>query len=153
MSKLFELFFKRNYCYWIELKTLWQKGKLLVLSNFYFWHNVFKSRLLQRHQRASLCGKGLNNICAQVILRDFRIYLLWRWHFLSEHHPSQYSEGTLFEMFKEVLWSNHIYYKGWKQVLKYLTHSHLQLNSVQIQFCLFIMSNLSFCHNVFNFLQ
>ena len=38
-----------------ELKTLWQKEKVLVLSNFFFCHNVFKSHLLQRGQKA---GKG-----------------------------------------------------------------------------------------------
>ena len=31
---------------------------MLVLSNFSFCHNVFKSRL--RHQKASICGKRLN---------------------------------------------------------------------------------------------
>ena len=30
-----------------KLKTLWQKKKLLVLSNFSFCHDVFKSWLLQ----------------------------------------------------------------------------------------------------------
>ena len=29
-----------------------KKEKLLVFSNFYFWHNVYKSKLLQRHQKA-----------------------------------------------------------------------------------------------------
>ena len=38
---------KRRYNYWKKLKTLWQKEKLLVLSNFFFCHNVFKSCLLQ----------------------------------------------------------------------------------------------------------
>ena len=41
-----------------KLKTLWQKEKLLVLSNFFFFHNVFKSRLLQMRQNASTGGKG-----------------------------------------------------------------------------------------------
>ena len=35
--------------------------KLFVLSNFYFFHNVIKSRLLHRRQKASLCGKGLKS--------------------------------------------------------------------------------------------
>ena len=44
-----------------ELKKLWQKDKLLTISNFPFWHNVFTnfSHLLQTHQNASVCGKGL----------------------------------------------------------------------------------------------
>ena len=44
--------------YWIELKTLWQKEKLLVLSNFSFTHNVFKSRKLKLRQNASASRKG-----------------------------------------------------------------------------------------------
>ena len=31
------------YNYWKNLKTLWQKEKLLVLSNFFFCHDVFES--------------------------------------------------------------------------------------------------------------
>ena len=45
--------------YWKKLKTLWQKEKLLILSNFFFCQNVFKSRLLQIRQKASTSGKGL----------------------------------------------------------------------------------------------
>ena len=41
------------------MKTLLQKEKLLVLSNLSFCHDVFKSRLLQTRQSASICGKGL----------------------------------------------------------------------------------------------
>ena len=37
--------------------------KLLVLSNFSFCHNVFKSCLQQRRQKASVCGKGLTKLC------------------------------------------------------------------------------------------
>ena len=29
------------------------------MSNYFFCHNVFKSRLLERHQKVSLCDKGL----------------------------------------------------------------------------------------------
>ena len=35
----------------MKLRSLWQKQK------FFFCHNVFKSRLLQRGQKASVCGK------------------------------------------------------------------------------------------------
>ena len=44
---------------WIELKTLWLKGKLLIMSNFPFCHNVFKSRLQHLRRNASASGKGL----------------------------------------------------------------------------------------------
>ena len=43
---------------WKRLKTLWQREKLLIMSNFSFCPNVFKSRLLQMRQKASLCGKA-----------------------------------------------------------------------------------------------
>ena len=53
------LFFeKKGYHYWKELKTLWQKKKLLVLSNFYFCHNDFKSHLLQMRHNASASAGG-----------------------------------------------------------------------------------------------
>ena len=54
--------------YFIELKTLWHKGKLLVLSNFPFCHNVFKSSLLQRHQKVYICGKRLFTLSPDISL-------------------------------------------------------------------------------------
>ena len=41
-------------------KTLWEKEKLLVTSNFSFSHSVFKSLVSQGRQKVSLCGNGLN---------------------------------------------------------------------------------------------
>ena len=35
-----------GYNFLIEQKTLWEKKKLLVTSNFFFSHNVFKRCLL-----------------------------------------------------------------------------------------------------------
>ena len=43
----------------IKLKTLWPKVKLLIMSNFTFGHNVFKSRLLLLRRNASAGGNGL----------------------------------------------------------------------------------------------
>ena len=42
-------------------KTLWEKGKLLVTSNFSFSNNVFKILidLLQTRKNQGLFGKGL----------------------------------------------------------------------------------------------
>ena len=40
-------------------KTLWEKEKLLVTSNFSFYHSVFKRLVSQGHQKVSLCGNGL----------------------------------------------------------------------------------------------
>ena len=53
------------------LKTLWEKEKLLVTSNFSFSHSVFKRLVSQGRQKVSLCGNGLKRI---------RIYPL-------PHHP------------------------------------------------------------------
>ena len=47
--------------YLIELKTLWEKEKLLVTSNFFFTHNVFKSCLLLMRQNEYLWSKGLKS--------------------------------------------------------------------------------------------
>ena len=41
------------------LKTLWEKEKLLVTSNFSCSHSVFKRLVSQRRQKVSLCGNGL----------------------------------------------------------------------------------------------
>ena len=40
-------------------KTLWEKEKLLVTSNFSFSHSVFKRLVSQGHQKVSFCGNGL----------------------------------------------------------------------------------------------
>ena len=41
-------------------KTLWEKEKLLVLSNFSFSHSVFKRLILQARKPPGLFRKGLN---------------------------------------------------------------------------------------------
>ena len=43
-----------GYNYLIELKTLWEKEKLLVTSNFSFSHSVFKSCLMLMCQNECL---------------------------------------------------------------------------------------------------
>ena len=50
---------KRGYNYLIELKTLWEKEKLLIMSNFFFFHNVFKRCQMTMHQNEYLWSKGL----------------------------------------------------------------------------------------------
>ena len=53
---------------WVE-KTLWEKEKLLVTSNFSFSHSVFEKIISKGHQKLSLCGNGLNafqNVCKIV---------------------------------------------------------------------------------------
>ena len=44
------------------LKTLWEKEKLLVTSNFSFSHSVFKSVLLQSRKNQGLFGKALTTL-------------------------------------------------------------------------------------------
>ena len=41
------------------VKTLWEKEKLLVTSNFFFSHGVFKRLKLQKRKNKGLFGKGL----------------------------------------------------------------------------------------------
>ena len=52
---------KWGYNYLIESKTLWEKEKLLIMSNFSFSHNVFKSCLLLMRQNEYLWRKVLTN--------------------------------------------------------------------------------------------
>ena len=49
------------------MKTLLQKEKLVILSNFSLFHIVFKCRLLQWHQKGSISGK------VQLLKRDENI--------------------------------------------------------------------------------
>ena len=66
--------------YHLRKKTLWEKDKLLVPSNFSFSHNVFHSYISLVHQNAVLCGTGL--ILSQTT--DFRLFRseeVCRWQF------------------------------------------------------------------------
>ena len=47
----------RELSKWV--KTLWEKEKLLVTSNFSFSHSVFKRFVLQPPKNQGLFGKGL----------------------------------------------------------------------------------------------
>ena len=49
-------------------KTLWEKEKLLITSNFSFSHSVFKRLVSQGRQKVSLCGNGLS---AYTLYRHF----------------------------------------------------------------------------------
>ena len=53
---------KWGYNYLMDQKTLWEKEKLLVTSNFSFSHNVFNSYLLLMRQNEYLWSKGLKCI-------------------------------------------------------------------------------------------
>ena len=45
-----------------EQKTLWEKEKLLVTSNFSFSSSVFKRLVLQTRKNQGLFGKGLKGV-------------------------------------------------------------------------------------------
>ena len=42
---------------------LWEKEKLLIMSNFPFSHSVFKGLVLQTRKNQGLFGKGLRGLC------------------------------------------------------------------------------------------
>ena len=67
MSKIWT---KGGYSYLIDYTTLWEKEKLLVTSNFFFSHSVFKSCLLLMHQIEYLRSKGLTLSLTILTLND-----------------------------------------------------------------------------------
>ena len=40
---------------------LWEKKKLLIMSNSFFFHSVFKSLVLQTRKNQGLFGKGVKS--------------------------------------------------------------------------------------------
>ena len=48
------------------MKALWQNEKYLIMSNFFFLHNVFKSRLLQTHRILEGYGQSLKHYAGQI---------------------------------------------------------------------------------------
>ena len=59
MSKILT---NRDTFYLIKLKTLWEKEKLLITSNFSFSSNVFKRCLLLTRQTEYVWSKGLTTL-------------------------------------------------------------------------------------------
>ena len=55
------------------LKTLCEKEKLLVTSNFSFSHSVFKRLVLQTPENLGLVGKGLKPFSKQQILDSSKL--------------------------------------------------------------------------------
>ena len=61
-----------------ERKTLWEKEKLLVTSNFSFFHTVFKRFILQIRKNMGMLGKGLKGICLQDTVSNIScIHMEW----------------------------------------------------------------------------
>ena len=52
---------------------MWVKEKLLVTSNFFFSHDVFKRLVLQTCKNKGLFGKGLHQASNQVCLQKGEI--------------------------------------------------------------------------------
>ena len=65
---------KWGYNYLIEQKTLWEKEKLLVTSNFSFSYIVFKSCMLLMRQIEYIWSKGLT----ERMIVDLIMYRLIR---------------------------------------------------------------------------
>ena len=59
----------------VQVKTSWEKEKMLVTSIFSFSHNVFKSLLLRGCKKSGLCGKvlietGKEKQCGRRTMRE-----------------------------------------------------------------------------------
>ena len=68
---------------------MWEKEKLLVTSNFYFFQIVFKRLVLQAHKNQGLFGKGLNILlntssvmAAEVVLAKYKVGMVKFWSLL-----------------------------------------------------------------------
>ena len=55
---------KKDKAFQMGRKTLWEKEKLLITSNFSFSHSVFKRLVLQTRKNQGLFGKGLRKVKA-----------------------------------------------------------------------------------------
>ena len=83
----------------IKLKTFWK------LSNFYFCHNVFKSRLLHMYQKASICGKGLMKL--RKLNCDLLVMNLWKHYvivFYFNSFPNTTNLQQIIENISEKIW-------------------------------------------------
>ena len=70
-----------------RLKTLWEKEKLLITSNFSFSHSVFKRLVLQTRKNQGLFGKGLKDERERERERE-RAMLTFR-HFIKFQNPEE----------------------------------------------------------------
>ena len=52
---------KWKYDYWIEMKIVWQKEKLVITNNFSYCTNNFKRHRLNVHQKAFACRQGFDS--------------------------------------------------------------------------------------------
>ena len=118
------------------LKTLWQKVKLLIMSNFTFCRNVFKSRLQQRRHKASVYGKGKKRYIYIDLIR-------FRTNPWSDGWRMWKRGGCVFHSCNVVL----LYWK-WRVVILYLVYfiSYVFLNKHQTCFFGISMKSLQQYH-------
>ena len=55
-------------------KTLWEKEKLFVMSNFSFYHSVFKRLVQQTCKNQGLFGKGLRPLIVGIMWEAVKSY-------------------------------------------------------------------------------
>ena len=121
---MYEQLHKRNYYCCKQLKTLWQREKLLFMSIVSFCHNVFKSRLLQKRQKGNVCGEGLLFLEQHALL-----HLLFNMNRF-------FKSNQYFTFPKYARFYAHLKYKTFKNIVAKENIVHNK--------------DFSFCHNVFD---
>ena len=114
---------KWGYSYLIEYKTLWEKEKLLVMSNFSFFHNILKSCLVLMRQNEYLWSKGLT-FSKTTDFRPFQIkefaqdnfqfgdngrkFSKWVENTVEKREIAHYEQFLLFPVFSNDLYCRHL---------------------------------------------
>ena len=105
-----------------RLKTMWEKEKLLVTSNFSFSNSVFKRLVSQGRQKVSLCGNGLKSFHSHisvVVCSFFEFGMVSKWYireWVNQHF-------LLFTMFSTLSSSG-----VWKYGFFSLVHGQVRLD-------------------------
>ena len=85
---------------------MWEKEKMLVVSNFSFFHSVFKILILQACKTQGLFGKGLTSRLSYPLLAMFSQYFFFR---------VVYCQGIVVSMIeKEIKYIIAFYAPAWK---------------------------------------
>ena len=92
-------------------KTLWEKEKLLVRSNFSFFHSVFKRLILQTRKNQGLCGKGLKDFKIQIAYKTLwkKVKLLKMRNFT--FFPQCFPKASFFSVLKRVYTEEWVKYR------------------------------------------
>ena len=73
LAKSWEIFINKDTINDKSWKHCGKRRNCSFMSNFFYCYNVFKSRLLQRHQKASICGKGIQLVQSHNHITNFNI--------------------------------------------------------------------------------